>query len=57
MKIEEYFPRNDYKEFLELIIIFLGGVLSKGICCKAPGTYHFARWIAKALYCLKIYLF
>lgn len=56
-KIKEDLPRDDYKEFLELIIIFLGGIPPRGIRFKAPGAYHLARWMAKALYCLKIFLF
>jgi len=51
------FPRDDYKEFLELIIIFLGGVPVGGIKFKKPGPYHLARWMAKAIYSIKIYLF
>ena len=50
-------PREDYKEFLQLIIIFLGGTPPKNISFRAPGAFHHARWMAKALYCLKIYLF
>jgi hypothetical protein len=50
-------PRDDYKEFFELIIIFLGGILPRGIRFKASSAYHLARWMAKAMYCLKIFLF
>jgi len=56
-KIKEDLPIDNYKEFLELIIIFLGGIPPRGIRFKAPGAYHLARWMAKALYCLKIFLF
>lgn len=56
-KIKDDFPRDDYKELLELIIIFLGGVPPQGIHFRAPGAYHLARWMAKAIYCLKIFLF
>ncbi|XP_050547295.1 uncharacterized protein LOC126908982 [Daktulosphaira vitifoliae] len=54
IKLEEELPRDDYKEFLELIIIFLGGLPPKGI---TPGACHIARWMAKSLYCLKLFLF
>lgn len=37
--------------------IFLGGANSQDVKFKAPGAYHHARWLSKALYCLKIYLF
>jgi len=56
-KIEEDLPRDDYREFLELIIIFLGETPSRGIHFHQPGACHLARWMAKAIYCLKIYLF
>lgn len=56
-KIKEDLPRDDYRELLELIIIFLGETPSRGIHFRQPGAYHLARWMAKAIYCLKIYLF
>jgi hypothetical protein len=56
-KIKEDLPRNDYREFLELIIIFLGGTPLRDIILSQPDAYHLARWMAKAIYCFKIYLF
>ena len=50
-------PRDDYKELLELAIVFLGSDPPRGIFFMAPGAIHHARWIAKASYALKIYLF
>lgn len=50
-------PREDYRELLELTIIFLGGVPLRGISFRAPGAIHHARWLAKAIYCLNIFLF
>ncbi|KYN05953.1 hypothetical protein ALC62_03109, partial [Cyphomyrmex costatus] len=50
-------PREDYREFLELVIIFLGGIPSRGILFRAPGAVHDARWMSKALYSLKIYMY
>lgn len=50
-------PRDDYRELLELTVIFLGGKLSNDISFKIPGAIHHARWMAKAIYSLKIYLF
>lgn len=50
-------PRADYREFLELIIIFLGKTPSRGLKIKAPGAMHHARWMSKAIYSLKIFLF
>lgn len=50
-------PREDYRELLELIIIFLGGIPPRGIFFHVSGTIHHARWIAKTIYNLKIFLF
>lgn len=50
-------PRKDYKEFIELCLIFLGVLPSSGIQFKAPGACHHARWMSKAIYSLKIYIF
>lgn len=50
-------PRGDYQEFLELACIFLGGIPPRGIKFKRPGANHHARWLAKAIYCLKIFIF
>lgn len=51
--------RHDYEEFLQLVIVFLGGIPAppSKIRFRAPGACHHARWMAKAIYCLKIYLF
>ena len=49
-------PREDYREFLELAIIFLYGTVPKFSFC-VPGAFHHARWMAKAIYSLKIFLF
>lgn len=56
-KMNDSFPRNDYKEFLELVIIFLGGNPPLGIKFRKPGALHYARWMAKAIYSLKIVIF
>lgn len=58
--IEDYLkkqlPRGDYKELLMLSQIFLGGA---GVNVKfyKPGATSHARWMAKAIYSLKIYIF
>jgi hypothetical protein len=49
--------REDYRELLELTIIFLGGTPHRGISFRIPSASHHARWMAKAIYCLKIYIF
>lgn len=50
-------PRDDYRELLELSIICLGGVPSRGIRFLKPGALHRARWMARVIYSLKIHLF
>jgi len=50
-------PRDDYREFLELVIIILGAVPARGVRFMAPGAMHHARWLAKVIYCLKIWMF
>lgn len=35
----------------------MGETPTRGIHFRQPGAYHLARWMAKAIYCLKIYLF
>ncbi|KAL4084393.1 hypothetical protein QTP88_028216 [Uroleucon formosanum] len=46
-KLQDCFPRDDYKEFLQLIVIFLGGKLKGNVNFRQPGAYHLARWMAK----------
>lgn len=55
--LEDSQPREDYKEFIMLCLIFLGGGDSKNVSFRAPGAYHLARWMAKAIYCLKLFMF
>ena len=50
-------PRDDYREFLELTIIFLGDVPARGVHFQAPGAMHRARWMAKVIYAIKMWLF
>ncbi|XP_025270393.1 uncharacterized protein LOC112639732 [Camponotus floridanus] len=50
-------PRDDYKELLELSLIFLGEMPQDQVSFKRPGAIHHARWMAKAIYCLKIFIF
>lgn len=40
-----------------MTVIFLDGILPNGIHFKKPGAIHHGRWMAKAIYSLKIYLF
>ncbi|KAG0714028.1 hypothetical protein GWK47_014936 [Chionoecetes opilio] len=49
-------PREDYEELLRLCLLFLGGN-ERQIRFRAPGAYHQARWMAKAIYAVKMTLF
>ena len=49
--------RDDYRELVELVIIFLGGAPPGGIRFRAPGAMHHARWMSKVLYSFKIWMF
>jgi len=50
-------PRGDYLELLHLSWTFLGGVPGSCVKFRAPGAMHHARWMAKAIYSLKVYMF
>ena len=57
-QLEVFQPRDDYKELLQLTIIFLGGTIPRGaFSFRAPAGLHRARWMAKAIYSLKIWMF
>jgi len=49
--------REDYKEFIELSIIILGGVPPRGIQFRLPDALHRVRWTAIAIYAMKIWMF
>ncbi len=49
-------PRADYLELLELSLVFLDDETAK-VKFRKPGPMHSARWMAKAIYGLKMALF
>ena len=58
--------REDYRELLELIVIFLGGVVKRirknsavpvDIYIRKPGAVHQAHFMASCLYILKIFFY
>lgn len=55
-KLEEGQIRDDYKELLELTILFLSENDCNITKIRPPGALHQARWMARAIYCLKIFL-
>ena len=59
-------PREDYRELLELVVVFLGGVVKRvlannvvnvDISIRKPGAVHRACFMASCLYLLKISLY
>lgn len=56
-QLNVYQPRDDYKKLLNLTIIYLGGIPEKGTSFRMQAGLHRARWMAKSIYCLKIFLF
>ncbi|XP_074110989.1 uncharacterized protein LOC141535098 [Cotesia typhae] len=48
-------PRYDYKELLELTLVFID-VIPEKFSFRKPGACHHARWMAKAIYILKMYM-
>jgi hypothetical protein len=55
--IRDKTPREDYRELLQLCLLFLGGEIDGQSSFRAPGALHNARWMAKAIYSIKICLF
>ena len=57
---QDKLPRGDYKEFLELAKIFLGGDVDRKngyiFQLSRPGADHHARWMSKCIYFLKLFL-
>jgi hypothetical protein len=52
--METKMPRDDYKELLQLSLAVLG---VQPCNFYYPGAVHRARWMAKILYALKMFLF
>ena len=50
------FPREDYRELLELTVIFLGGYVPREFSMRKTGACHHTRFMAYAIYILKIQL-
>ena len=56
-KASDHLPRDDYKEMVALCLMLLGVQPKENYHFKLPGAYHFGQWMAKVIYCTKIYLF
>ena len=55
-QLTEVHSRDDYKELLTLALVFLGAQQG-AVRFNSPGAFHRARWMAKMIYGLKIFLF
>lgn len=49
--------REDYREAAELTLLVLGVEPPRGAHFRRPGACHHARWMAKILYYIKLYMF
>ena len=49
------FARGDYREFLQLAMVCLGGN-KEGFTFRQPGADHHARWMSKGVYYLNMFL-
>src|SRR5678815_2779975 len=56
-QLKKNHPRDDYKELLELTVVYLCGNFEKRFSFRKPGALHRARWMARIIYSLKIVLF
>ena len=52
---KQQFIRGDYKELVNLLLLYLTGDNEQGSnMLNRPGALHRARWMSKMIYCLKI---
>ena len=56
-QLEMDHTREDYREVLELTLVFIGGVPSRGLTFRKPGAIHRARFMSRLIYALKMYIF
>lgn len=47
----------DGKEFLELVVIFCGLKPNRGVHFSAQGAFQHSKWMEKAIYAFKIFMF
>ena len=57
IKLMESQPRDNYKELLQVVLVFVGALNGTKVGFKSVGAISHARWMAKAIYYLKIFLF
>ena len=49
--------RDNYKEFLKLVIVFLGTAPARGVQFMLPRAIYHACWMSKVFYSFKIWMF
>ena len=49
--------RDDYRELLELTVIYLGDIPARGIRFMQTGAFHQDRWMDRVIYAIKMTLF
>lgn len=55
--ISDNLARDDYRELLELTLIFIGIAPPRGVRFTQPGAMHQARWMSKVIYTFKVWMF
>lgn len=55
--LQDQQPRDDYRELLELILIFGGSIPPGGVKFRYPGALSRARWMMYLIYGLKVWMF
>jgi len=55
--LEQSLSRDDYKEFLELVIVFLGAAHAREVRFCSLGAMHHTRWMSKVINSLTIWMF
>ncbi|GBN67135.1 hypothetical protein AVEN_267117-1 [Araneus ventricosus] len=56
-ELKNVMVRDDYRELIELSSVFLGGDAENKFKIRPPGAIPQARWMARAIYSLKLSLF
>jgi hypothetical protein len=55
-ELKKQIVRDDYRQLIELSLIYLGGDHENKLKIRPPGAMHQARWMARAIYSLKMCL-
>ena len=48
---------DDYKELLQMSLIFFGSEKGARVLFQPPGAFHHALWMANVIYNIKIFMF